>query len=57
MQHSGKSFPSANSSLYDPSTNTWTATGKLKQAGSHTLTRLSTGQVLAVGIDAELYAP
>jgi hypothetical protein len=56
--YSGKSFPSANSSLYDPSTNTWTATGKLKQAGSHTLTRLSTGQVLAVGgIDAELYTP
>jgi len=56
--YSGKSFPSANSFLYDPSTNTWSGTGKLKQAGSHTLTRLSNGQVLAVGgADAELYTP
>jgi hypothetical protein len=56
--YSGKSFPSANSFLYDPSTNTWTATGKLKQAGSHTLTLLSNEQVLAVGgSDAELYMP
>ena len=55
--YSGKSFPSANSSLYDPATNTWTATGRLKQAGGHTLTRLSSGQVLAVGADAEVYTP
>jgi hypothetical protein len=56
--YSGKSFPSANSFLYDPSTNSWTGTGKLNQAGSHTLTRLSNGQVLAVGgADAELYTP
>ena len=49
---------SANSFLYDPSTNAWSGTGKLKQAGSHTLTRLSNGQVLAVGgSDAELYTP
>ena len=56
--YSGKSFASANSSLYDPSTNTWRATGSMKQAGTHTLTRLSNGQVLAVGgADAELYTP
>ena len=56
--YSGKSFPSANSSLYDPTTNTWTATGKLKQAGGHTLTLLLNGQALAVGgSDAELYTP
>jgi N-acetylneuraminic acid mutarotase len=56
--YSGKSFPSANSFLYDPSTNSWSVTGKLNQAGSHTLTRLSSGQVLAVGgADAELYTP
>jgi len=56
--YSGKSFPSANSFLYDPSTNSWTGTSKLKQAGSHSLTRLSNGQVLAVGgADVELYTP
>jgi N-acetylneuraminic acid mutarotase len=56
--YSGKSFPSANSSLYDPSTNSWTATGRLKQAGGHTLTMLLNGQVLAVGgTDGELYTP
>jgi hypothetical protein len=56
--YSGKSTPRANSSLYDPSTNTWTATGYLKQAGGHTLTLLLNGQVLAVGgADAELYTP
>ena len=52
--YSGKSFPSANSFLYDPSTNSWTGTGKLKQAGGHTLTLLPSGQALAVGgADAE----
>jgi len=56
--YSGKSFPSAHSSLYDPSTNTWLSTGSLRQAGSHTLTLLSNGQALAVGgSDAELYTP
>jgi hypothetical protein len=55
--YSGKSIPSANSFLYDPSTNAWTATGKLNQAGTHTLTLLLNGQVLAVGADAELYTP
>jgi hypothetical protein len=56
--YSGKSSPSANSSLYDPSTNTWTPTGKLKVAGGHTLIVLLNGQALAVGgSDAELYTP
>jgi Galactose oxidase, central domain/Kelch motif len=56
--YGGKSFPSANSSLYDPSINTWTPTGKLKHAGGHTLTLLLNGQALAVGgTDAELYMP
>lgn len=56
--YGGKSFPSAHSSLYDPSTNTWLFTALLKQAGSHTLTLLLNGQALAVGgSDAELYTP
>ena len=56
--YSGKSSPSAHSSLYDPSTNTWLSTGSLRQAGNHTLTPLSNGQALAVGgSDAELYTP
>jgi N-acetylneuraminic acid mutarotase len=56
--YSGKSYPSAHSSLYDPSTNTWLSTGSLKQGGSHTLTLLQNGQALAVGgTDAELYTP
>ena len=56
--YGGKSFPSAHSSLYDPSTNTWLSTGSLRQAGNHTLTPLSNGQALAVGgSDAELYTP
>ena len=56
--YSGKSFPSANSFLYDPSANLWTGTGRLNQAGMHTLTLLLNGQVLAVGgADAELYTP
>ena len=57
-RYSGHSFPEPNCDLYDPSTNTWSATGRLNQAGSHSLTLLSNGQVLAVGgTDAELYTP
>jgi N-acetylneuraminic acid mutarotase len=56
--YSGKSSPSARSSLYDPSTNTWSSTGSLIQGGTHTLTLLPNGQALAVGgSDAELYTP
>jgi hypothetical protein len=52
--------------LYDPSTNYWTLTGSLNQPrSSHTLTRLSNGQVLAAGgaglsgllASSELYTP
>jgi len=57
-RYSGHSYPETNCDLYDPSTNRWTSTGRLHQAGSHTLTLLSNGQVLAVGgADAELYTP
>lgn len=57
-RYSGHSYPETNCDLYDPSTNTWSATGRLHQAGGHTLTLLSNGQVLAVGgADAELYTP
>jgi hypothetical protein len=43
--------------LYDPSTNTWSLTGSLKQRGGR-LKRLSNGQVLDVGpAGAELYTP
>ena len=50
--------PTPTSMLYDPSTNTWTLTGRLLQAANHTLTVLLNGQVLAVGgSDAELYTP
>jgi hypothetical protein len=56
--YSGKASPTARSSLYDPSTNTWLSTGSLKQGGSHSLTLLQNGQALAVGgSDAELYTP
>jgi N-acetylneuraminic acid mutarotase len=56
--YSGKSSPSARSSLYDPSTNTWLSTGSLIHGGTHTLTLLQNGQALAVGgNDAELYTP
>ncbi len=56
--YSGKSFPTANCDLYDPSTNGWSATGSLKQSVRHSATRLLNGQVLAVGgSDAELYTP
>lgn len=56
--YSGKAFPTANSRLYDPATNSWSVTGSLQQSVSHTATRLPNGQVLAVGgPDAELYTP
>jgi N-acetylneuraminic acid mutarotase len=56
--YNGKSAATTNARLYNPSTNSWTATGSLKEAVSHSLTRLLTGQVLAVGgSDAELYTP
>jgi hypothetical protein len=58
VKYSGKSFPTANCDLYDPSTNRWTATGSLMQSVRHSATRLLNGQVLAVGgTDAELYTP
>jgi hypothetical protein len=58
IMYSGKSIPTANCALYDPSTNTWSRTDSLKQATGHTATRLLNGQVLAVGgTDAELYTP
>jgi hypothetical protein len=57
IMYGGKSFPTTNCALYDPSTNSWTLTGSLKQVAHRTLTRLLNGQVLAVGTDAELYTP
>jgi hypothetical protein len=58
VKYSGKSFPTANCDLYDPSTNRWTAPGSLMQSVRHSATRLLNGQVLAVGgSDAELYTP
>lgn len=48
----------ARAEIYNPSTNSWVGTGSLKQAASHTVTRLQNGQVLAVGgADAEVYTP
>jgi hypothetical protein len=69
--YSGKASPVSHADLYDPSTNTWVATGFLNQARSgHTLTRLPNGQALAAGgffkdssgtitflTSAELYTP
>ena len=58
ITYSGKSFPTANSRLYDPATNTWSVTGSLLQSVAHSTTRLLNGRVLAVGgSDAELYTP
>ena len=58
VMYGGKSFPTANCDLYDPSTNTWLTTGKLRQSARHSATRLFNGQVLAIGgTDAELYTP
>lgn len=56
--YNGKSAPSARSALYNPATNGWKATGLMREAVSHTLTRLQTGQALAVGgSDGEIYTP
>lgn len=58
IQYSGHRTPTARCALYNPSTNTWTATGSLLQATRRTATLLPTGKVLAVGgSDAELYTP
>lgn len=58
VMYSGKSFPTTNCRLYDPSTNSWSVTGSLMQSVRHSATPLLNGQVLAVGgTDAELYTP
>ena len=58
VMYSGKSYPTTNCRLYDPSTNSWSVTGSLAQSVRHSATRLLNGQVLAVGgTDAELYTP
>ena len=57
IMYSGHAYSTTNCALYDPSTNTWTLTGSLLQAGAHSATRLLNGQVLAAGVDAELYTP
>ncbi len=58
IRYSGKVFPTALSSLYNPATNTWTRTGSLKQPGPHSATLLPNGRVLAVGeADAEIFTP
>ncbi len=56
--YNGKSSATARASLYNPATNTWTATGSLKVATSHVAVRLQNGKVLAVGgTDSEDYTP
>lgn len=56
--YSGHASPTARCALYDPSTNSWTATGSLLQAAYRTATMLGNGKVLSVGSnDAELYTP
>lgn len=58
ITYSGKSFATANSRLYDPTTATWSTTGSLLRSVAHVTTRLLNGQVLASGGgDAELYTP
>jgi N-acetylneuraminic acid mutarotase len=57
-RYSGHAYAETYSDLYNPSTNTWSPTGRLEVAGAHTLTLLANGQVLAIGgVDAELYTP
>src|SRR5271169_3228137 len=55
--YSGHAYSTTHCALYDPSTNTWTLTGSLLGTGAHSATRLLNGQVLAAGVDAELYTP
>jgi hypothetical protein len=58
ITYSGHTSPTVRCALYDPSTNTWTATGSLLQAQRRTATLLPNGKVLSVGgSDAELYTP
>ena len=57
IMYSGHAYPTTHCALYDRSTNTWTLTGSLLQAGAHSATRLLNGQVLAAGGDTELYTP
>ena len=56
--YSGHTSATVRCALYDPSTNTWTATGSLLVAARRTATLLPNGKVLSVGSnDAELYTP
>ena len=58
ITYSGHTSPTTRCALYDPATNTWTATGSLLQAMRRTATLLPNGKVLSVGgSDAELYTP
>jgi len=58
ITYSGHTSPTARCALYDPSTNTWTATGSPLVAAHRTATMLPNGKVLSVGSsDAELYTP
>jgi hypothetical protein len=58
ITYSGRTSATTRCALYDPSTNTWTATGSLLQATRRTATMLPDGKVLSVGgSDAELYTP
>ena len=58
ITYSGHTSPTHRCALYDPSNNSWTATGSLLQASWRTATLLPGGKVLSVGgSDAELYTP
>jgi hypothetical protein len=58
ITYSGHTSPTARCALYDPATNSWTATGSLLLAARRTATMLPNGKVLSVGSnDAELYTP
>jgi N-acetylneuraminic acid mutarotase len=58
ITYSGHTSSTTRCALYDPSTNTWTATGSLLEATPRTATLLPNGKVLSVGgSDAELYTP